>query len=335
VKGIPNHSKMNTSTNESLLEIEALHVGFRTRDGLVRAVNDVSFNIYPGESLGIVGESGCGKSVTALSILRLIPCPPGIIQARKMRFNNTDLTNISERRMRKIRGNQISMIFQDPMTCLNPVLTIGRQMSEVLELHRGLRGKTLMAECIRLLGAVGISAAESRLRAYPHQLSGGMRQRVMIAMAISCNPDMLLADEPTTALDVTIQDQILRLINSLAKKLNMAVILITHNFGAVAGSTDRVIVMYAGEIVEVASTVEIFHNPKHPYTEALLKSIPSVTEDEQTRLFAIPGNLPNPLNLPHGCNFASRCNYTMDQCIHEPPVLRGLGSNHFVACWNV
>ncbi|MCP4755948.1 MAG: ABC transporter ATP-binding protein [Proteobacteria bacterium] len=326
---------MNTVEKEKkpILEIEGLRVRFKTRDGIVNAVNDVSFDLYPGESLGIVGESGCGKSISAMSILRLVPCPPGIIEGKRMSFNDIDLLGAKEKRMRQIRGNRISMIFQDPMTCLNPVLTIGKQMGEILQLHRGLKGKPLKDECIRLLEIVGISAAETRLNSYPHQLSGGMRQRVMIAMGISCNPDILLADEPTTALDVTIQDQIIRLLKSLSDELGMAMILITHNFGAVAGSTDRVIVMYAGEIVETASTMNIFHNPLHPYTTALLNSIPSVTEEEQHRLYAIPGNLPNPMNLPKGCSFATRCEHVFDKCRQESPSLRQEGDNHYVSCW--
>ncbi len=326
-------SKETNNPGPAVLDVENLRVRFKIRDGIVEAVNNISFNLFPGEALGIVGESGCGKSITALSILKLVPCPPGIIEADRLSFNGTDLFASNEKQMRKIRGNRISMIFQDPMTCLNPVLTIGKQIGEILRLHRGLKDDELKSECVRLLEVVGISAAETRLKAYPHQLSGGMRQRVMIAMGISCNPSILLADEPTTALDVTIQDQILKLMKSLSEKMNMALILITHNFGAVAGSTDRIIVMYAGEIVESASTVEIFHHPFHPYTEALLKSIPSVTEVEQTRLFTIPGNLPNPMNLPGGCNFAPRCQYVFGRCRQESPGFKEEQPGHWVACW--
>jgi oligopeptide/dipeptide ABC transporter ATP-binding protein len=320
---------------KKLLDIKNLQIRFKTRDGMVQAVNGVSFNLKAGESLGIVGESGCGKSVSAMSILKLIPEPPAIIEAEKMDFDGMDITNAKKREMRKIRGNEIAMIFQDPMTCLNPVLTIGRQMGELLELHRRLKGQEVKDESVRLLEQVGISAAETRLKAYPHQLSGGMRQRVMIAMAISCNPKILLADEPTTALDVTIQDQITKLMKSLAEKMNMAMILITHNFGAVAGNTDRLIVMYAGEIVESGKTLEVFHNSKHPYTTALLKSIPSVTEKEQHRLYAIPGTLPNPLNLPPGCNFLPRCEFAFEKCLEHNPVLEEVGEEpgHFVSCW--
>ncbi len=320
-------------TKKPILEIEELRVRFKTRDGLVHAVNNVSYDLFPGESLGIVGESGSGKSISALSIMGLVPTPPGIIEAKKMRFNGLDLIKTKEKEMRRIRGNKVSMIFQDPMTCLNPALTIGKQMGEVLQLHRGLKGDALTRECIRLLKIVGISAASKRLKVYPHQLSGGMRQRVMIAMGISCNPAVLLADEPTTALDVTIQDQILKLMKSLSAELGMAMVLITHNFGAVAGCTDRIIVMYAGSIVETATTLEIFNNPQHPYTSALLHSIPSVTEDEQQRLFAIPGNLPNPLNLPEGCSFAPRCQFATKECFKRTPILKETDVNHYTACW--
>lgn len=325
-----------TGMNENrLLNIKNLRVRFKTRDGMVDAVNGVSFSLGAGESLGIVGESGCGKSVTAMSILKLIPEPPAIIEADQMVFDGMEIIGAKKKVMRKIRGNEIAMIFQDPMTCLNPVLTVGKQMGELLELHRNLKGTDQKDECIRLLEQVGISAAETRLKAYPHQLSGGMRQRVMIAMAISCNPQILLADEPTTALDVTIQDQITKLMKSLAQKMNMAMILITHNFGAVAGNTDRLIVMYAGEIVESGSTLEVFHRSKHPYTSALLDSIPSVTEKEQHRLYAIPGTLPNPLNLPPGCNFLPRCEYAFEKCLAQNPILEEVDDEpgHYVSCW--
>jgi oligopeptide/dipeptide ABC transporter ATP-binding protein len=318
-----------------ILVVDRLKVRFLTRDGTVNAVRDVSFNLYPGESLGIVGESGCGKSVTALSILRLISKPHGDLKADRLRFNGTNLLAATEKEMRKIRGNRISMIFQDPMTSLNPVLTIGRQMGEVLELHRGLKGRKLKDECIRLLEMVGISAAELRLKSYPHQLSGGMRQRVMIAMAVSCNPSILLADEPTTALDVTIQDQILKLIRSLAADLDMTTVLITHNFGAAAGTTDRIIVMYAGKIVEEASTIQLFQNPKHPYTIGLLNSIPSVTGQERKRLFSIQGNLPNPIMIPRGCSFAPRCEMVIETCSKNSPALEAVEKDHQAACWRI
>jgi oligopeptide transport system ATP-binding protein len=327
---------MNTDkSNTPILEVDGLKVRFNTRDGMVHAVNGISFNLYRGESLGIVGESGCGKSVTTLSLLQLIPCPPGVVEANRIMFNGTDLLNASEKKMMKIRGNKISMVFQDPMTSLNPVLTIGKQMGEVIKLHLKLSDKEIKEECIKLLDMVGISAAETRLKSYPHQLSGGMRQRVMIAMGISCHPSILLADEPTTALDVTIQDQIIRLLKSLAQQLNMATILITHNFGTVAGNTDRVIVMYAGNIVESAPTMELFHHPKHPYTIALLHSIPRVTEEEQAKLYSIQGNLPSPLNLPEGCSFAPRCESVIDICLKETPPLKQKGTDHHVSCWRM
>jgi len=327
--------KSEIDKSKPVLEVDGLNVKFKTRDGIVNAVRDVSFKLFVGEKLGVVGESGCGKSVTALSLLRLIQCPPGHIEANRISFNGMDLLHSSEREMRKVRGNHISMVFQDPMTSLNPVLTVGKQMSEVMELHLGLKGRDLRNRCIELLHMVGISAPEMRLKSYPHQLSGGMRQRVMIAMAISCHPSILLADEPTTALDVTIQDQILRLILSLAEDLNMATILITHNFGAVAGTTDRIIVMYAGEIVEMASTMELFRNPIHPYTVGLLQSIPRVYEEEQARLFSIKGRLPSPINLPKGCCYAPRCEYAFDTCVNLRPVLEEREPDHFVSCWKV
>jgi len=324
-----------TSRTKPILEVEDLKVHFRTRDGLVQAVQGISFDLFPGEALGIVGESGCGKSVSALALLRLIQCPPGRITARRVEFDGADILGSSEREMRRIRGDRISMIFQDPMTSLNPVLTVGRQMSEVMELHLGLKGKAVTKRSIELLDLVGISAPEMRLKSYPHQLSGGMRQRVMIAMAVSCRPDILLADEPTTALDVTIQDQILRLIQSLARDLNMATILITHNFGAVAGTTDRIIVMYAGVVVETADSMNLFHNPHHPYTVGLLHSIPQIHEEEQRRLFSIEGRLPSPIHLPPGCSYAPRCEHAFDRCRDAVPELKEVEPGHFVACWKV
>ncbi|MBW2622443.1 MAG: ABC transporter ATP-binding protein [Deltaproteobacteria bacterium] len=323
------------SNQEAILTVDGLKVNFHTRDGLVQAVRDVSFELFPGESLGIVGESGCGKSVTALSTMRLIDCPPGQIMARKMTFQDTNLVDVPEKVLRKIRGNEISMIFQDPMTCLNPVLTVYKQMSETMKLHLNLGADDAKERAIDLLGQVGISAPEMRLKSYPHQLSGGIRQRVMIAMAISCNPSILLADEPTTALDVTIQDQILRLIKSLAQDLGMATVLITHNLGAVAGLSDRIIVMYAGQIVETVESNELFHNPLHPYTEGLLSSIPRVDAEEQKRLFSIKGKLPSPIFIPKGCSFAPRCSYAFDTCSEQPPTLKEASKGHFVSCWKV
>lgn len=320
---------------KKVLQVDGLEVSFHTRNGVVRAVNDVSFDLEEGESLGIVGESGSGKSVTAMSLLRLLPEPPAEIRARRMQFDGEDLTSVNKNRLREIRGNRMAMIFQDPMTCLNPVLTVGRQLGEALELHRGLRGKENRDEAERLLTQVGIPAPAERLKAWPHQLSGGMRQRVMIAMAISCRPTVLLADEPTTALDVTIQDQILRLLRSLTTEMGMATILITHNFGAVAGFADRVLVMYAGRIVENAPAKELFRNPRHPYTTALLRSIPgaAAAAGENGRLYNIPGSLPNPAALPPGCAFAARCDKAESRCRRDQPPLVALAPKHQVACW--
>jgi len=326
---------MATNNSKSILQVDDLKVRFGTRDGLLNAVRGVSFNLYPGESLGLVGESGCGKSVSALAVLRLIQCPPGHIEANNITFDGMDMLNAAEKTLRTIRGNRISMIFQDPMTSLNPVLTIGKQMGEIMELHLNLKGNGLKDRCVELLEMVGISAPEMRLKSYPHQLSGGMRQRVMIAMAISCRPDILLADEPTTALDVTIQDQILRLVRSLARELDMATILITHNFGAVSGNTDRIIVMYSGKIVEAAETVELFHNPLHPYTKGLLKSIPRMEEKEQMRLFSIKGMVPNPIKIIPGCSYAPRCEFAVDRCAGESPTLVEKVKDHHVSCWKV
>lgn len=316
-----------------LLEVEGLTVRFFTRDGILHAVRDVAFNLHPGESLGIVGESGCGKSVTALSILRLIPEPPGKIEARKLAFEGMDLLQATEGTLREIRGNRISMIFQDPMTSLNPVLTVEQQMAEIIKLHMGIKGKELASRCVELLKMVGISEQKYRLKSYPHQLSGGMRQRIMVAMAISCHPQIILADEPTTALDVTIQDQILHLIRSLAERLNTATILITHNLGVVAGKTDRIIVMYAGKIVEMASTAELFQNPQHPYTLGLLKSIPRVDLEEVGKLYSIKGALPNPMHPLPGCSFSPRCESPLKDCGKIAPPLKEKEPDHFVACW--
>ena len=319
-----------------VLEVEGLIVRFFTRDGVLVAVRDISFSLYPGESLGVVGESGCGKSVTFLSVMGLIQTPPGKIEALKLRFNGTDLLKLSEKKMQEIRGNHISMVFQDPMTSLNPVLTIEKQMGEVMELHLGLKGKALRDRCIELLEMVGIASPEMRLRAYPHQLSGGMRQRVMIAMALSCNPSILLADEPTTALDVTIQDQILRLIRSLGKDLGAATVLITHNFGAVAGTTDRIMVMYAGRIVEMAPTPVLFREPLHPYTASLLESIPRMDQKTEGRLYFIEGAPPDLLStVIRGCAFEPRCQYSTEYCVSRLPPLEEIKPEHYASCWKV
>ncbi|MBI4764032.1 MAG: ABC transporter ATP-binding protein [Deltaproteobacteria bacterium] len=319
-----------------ILDVEGLDVKFYLRDGTLNAVRDISFSLFPGESLGVVGESGCGKSVTFLSVMRLIPIPPGKIQAATLKFDSVELLKLSEREMQRIRGNRISMVFQDPMTSLNPVLTIGKQMQEVMKLHLKLKDSALEDRCIELLNKVGISEPKMRLRSYPHQLSGGLRQRVMIAMALSCNPTILLADEPTTALDVTIQDQILRLIRALARDLGAATVLITHNFGAVAGTTDRIMVMYAGKIVEMATTPELFRDPLHPYTKGLLKSIPRVDKETQERLFSIAGAPPDLMReLVKGCAFIARCPIGDDYCYHRLPPVEEITPGHYVSCWKV
>ncbi|MGB9739435.1 ABC transporter ATP-binding protein [Chloroflexus sp.] len=315
-----------------LLEVRDLRTYFHTQDGIVKAVDGVSFYVNRGETLGIVGESGCGKSVTSLSIMRLIPNPPGKIVSGQILFDGEDLLQASEEEMRRIRGNRIAMIFQDPMTSLNPVLTIGRQITESLELHLKLSKKEARDRAIELLDMVGIPSPSKRLDNYPHQFSGGMRQRVMIAMALSCNPELLIADEPTTALDVTIQAQILELINRLREELETAVILITHDLGVVAGMTDRVTVMYAGKVVEEGPTAEIFANPRMPYTIGLLRSIPRLDEERGRRLTPIRGLPPNLIDLPPICPFSPRCDYAREECLARVPELRRVGPDHRAAC---
>jgi oligopeptide transport system ATP-binding protein len=316
-----------------LLEVRNLETQFKTQDGIVRAVNNVSFHLDRGETLGIVGESGSGKSVTALSIMRLIPSPPGRIVGGQIVFDGENLLDYTEEEMRHIRGNRISMIFQDPMTSLNPVLTIGRQITEALELHMKMSGSEARKRAIELLSMVGIPSAARRLDDYPHQFSGGMRQRVMIAMALSCNPELLIADEPTTALDVTIQAQILELINRLKNELGTAVIIITHDLGVVAGMADRVIVMYAGRIVEEGPTEAIFSDPRMPYTIGLLRSIPRLDEPEGRRLTPIRGLPPDLINLPEVCPFSPRCDYFVaGKCDQTVPPLRTVGPSHRAAC---
>ncbi len=315
-----------------LLEVRDLQTHFHTQDGVVKAVDGVSFHVARGETLGIVGESGCGKSVTSLSIMRLIPTPPGKIAGGQILFDGEDLLQMNEAQMRKIRGNRIAMIFQDPMTSLNPVLTVGRQITESIELHLNLSKKEAQNRAGELLDMVGIPSAAKRLDNYPHQFSGGMRQRVMIAMALSCNPELLIADEPTTALDVTIQAQILELINRLKQELDTAVMMITHDLGVVAGMTDRVTVMYAGKVVEEGSTREIFDNPRMPYTIGLLRSIPRLDEDRGRKLNPIRGLPPNLIDLPQLCPFSPRCDYVKDACLSQQPPLRTVGSDHRAAC---
>ena len=317
--------------DDALLEIDGLVTEFRTERGTFRAVDGVSFRVRAGETLGIVGESGSGKSVTALSIMRLIGHPAGRTTAGTVRYAGRDLLALSDDEMRRIRGNRISMIYQEPMTSLNPVHTVGAQIGEVLTLHKGMSGAQAHAAAIDLLRAVGIALPERRVDAFPHELSGGMRQRVMIAMALACDPEILLADEPTTALDVTIQAQILDLIRRLKRERGTAVLLITHDLGVVAQTCDRVMVMYAGRVVETGDVFSIFENPLHPYTEGLLASIPDIdaTRDE---LRAIEGVVPNLLDPPPGCRFAPRCAYAVEKCRSVDPALTVLAEDRAAAC---
>ena len=317
----------------ALLEVTGLKTFFFTDDGIVKAVDGISYDLEAGETLGLVGESGCGKSVSALSLLRLIPSPPGKIVEGEVLFEGEDLLQVSEDEIRHIRGNRIAMVFQEPMTSLNPVLTIGRQLTEALELHLKLDGAAASERAIRLLEMVGIPEAGARLNDYPHQFSGGMRQRVMIAMALSCNPQLLLADEPTTALDVTIQAQVLEILARLSKELGTAVIIITHNLGVVARYADRVNVMYAGKIVESAGASELYAHPRHPYTLGLLKSVPRLDQSRKSKLEPIEGVPPDLINMPPGCPFAPRCTFRVDRCTEEMPPLQEVGERHTAACW--
>jgi len=316
-----------------LLEVKDLCTSFFTYVGEVKAVNGVSFYLDQGEAIGIVGESGCGKSVTVQSIMRLIPDPPGKITGGSVNFLGVDLLKKSEKQMESIRGKDISMIFQDPMTSLNPVLTVGLQLTEVLKRHEGLTGKAATSRVVELLELVGIPNPESRLKQYPHQFSGGMRQRVMIAIALACNPKLLIADEPTTALDVTIQAQILELMIDLKSKINTSIIMITHDLGVVAGLCSRVIVMYGGKIIESGNTNDIYYKPKHPYTWGLLKSVPRLDADKSTKLIPIPGTPIDLLDSPKGCGFAPRCAHCMRICTEQTPEYTQLGEGHQVACW--
>jgi peptide/nickel transport system ATP-binding protein/oligopeptide transport system ATP-binding protein len=318
---------------EKLLEVKNLKTYFYTEDGVVQAIDGIDFYIKAGETLGVVGESGCGKSVTSLSILRLIQTPPGkILEDSEIYLDGQNLLALSEKEMRQIRGNKISMIFQEPMTSLNPVFKIGNQISEVLELHQGMNKEQARQKSIEMLKLVGISRPEKVVDDYPHSLSGGMRQRVMIAMALACNPQLLIADEPTTALDVTIQAQILELMKKLKTDLNASVMLITHNLGVVAETCQRIIVMYAGKIVEEGDVYSIFEEPKHPYTQGLLKSIPNI-EVKQAKLDSIPGMVPNPLNMPKGCKFEPRCERALEICRTKEPDLTNLGVERNVRCF--
>ncbi len=316
-----------------LLEATGLTTQFFTQDGVVRAVNGISFHVEEGETLGIVGESGCGKSVTVLSVMRLIPQPPGRIVAGEVLFQEQDLLQLGDSQMRQIRGNHIAMIFQDPMTSLNPVLTIGRQIGEALELHLHMKKDEARKRSAELLEMVGIPQAEDRLDDYPHQFSGGMRQRAMIAMGLACNPQLLIADEPTTALDVTIQAQIVELVKRLRDEVGMAIIWITHDLGVIAGLADRMMVMYAGFIVEEAMVKDLYADPRHPYTIGLLGSLPRLDEIRDEKLTSIEGLPPDLIALPPGCPFEARCVYALEKCKTERPVLEPVGPRHRIACW--
>lgn len=316
----------------NLLEIRNLRTSFQTEEGRVQAVDDVSLEIRPGEVVGLVGESGCGKTVTSLSILQLLPTPPASIDGGEIIFDGTDLLTLSQEELRRIRGNDIAMIFQEPMTSLNPVFTIGNQLMEAIQLHEQLTGKALRRRAIEMLKLVGIPRAEEVIDEYPHRFSGGMRQRAMIAMALSCNPKLLIADEPTTALDVTIQAQILQLMQDLKDRIQTAVLFITHDLSVIAEMADRVLVMYAGKVVEEADVHTLFHEPKHPYTQGLIRSRPSIDVDQE-RLLYIPGNVPNPLEMPGGCPFHPRCPHAMEVCRGQMPPERTLKAGHAVRCW--
>jgi oligopeptide transport system ATP-binding protein len=316
-----------------ILDVRGLQTHFDTEEGVVKAVRDVSFQVWPGQTLGIVGESGCGKSISAMSIMRLLPEPPARIAGGEVRFLGRDLLQLSETDMRSVRGRDMSMIFQDPMTSLNPVLTIERQISESIIRHLGLNARQARSRCIELLGMVGIPDAEKRLHEYPHQFSGGMRQRIMIAIALACEPKLVIADEPTTALDVTTQAQILDLMRRLQSEHDLGLIMITHSMGVVAGIADRVVVMYAGEIVESGPTEEIFADPRHPYTIGLMQSIPRLDARVRESLQAIPGRPPDLLDPPEICQFAPRCSHARAKCHQQRPPLAGVSAEHGSACW--
>ena len=317
----------------TLLQVKGLRTRFYTQDGVVNAVNGVDLHVDEGETLGIVGESGCGKSVSVLSIMRLIPQPPGRIVGGEVWFDGRDLLRIDEAEMRHVRGNKIAMVFQDPMTSLNPVLTINQQVSEALQLHLGMDKAQARKRTIELLEMVNIPRAADRVDDYPHQFSGGMRQRVMIAMGLSCNPQLLIADEPTTALDVTIQAQILDIVKRLKRELGMAIIWITHDLGVVAGLADRVVVMYAGYVIEHAEVKDLYADPRHPYTLGLLRSIPRLDAERKAKLTPIEGLPPDLIDMPPGCPFAPRCAYAIERCLVENPTLQTVARRHEVACW--
>jgi oligopeptide transport system ATP-binding protein len=319
---------------EKILEVKDLRVSFHTYAGEVQAVRGISFYLKKGETLAVVGESGCGKTVTSKSLMRLIPEPPGEIkEGSKILFDGKDISKMSEKELRQLRGSDISMIFQDPMTSLNPTMTIGKQIAESLIIHRGMSKTEAMNEAIKMLELVNIPDASTRAHQYPHEFSGGMRQRAMIAIALACNPKILIADEPTTALDVTIQAQIMELIADLQEKLGTAVILVTHDLGVVADVADRIQVMYAGQIIEHGTIDEIFKNPQHPYTWALLQSVPRLDTKNKGKLYSLQGTPPDLLKPPVGCSFAARCEYAMQICREEMPEVTTLSENHEVCCW--
>ena len=317
----------------TLLAVNDLRTYFTTREGTVKAVDGISYDIKEGETVGLVGESGCGKSVSALSVLRLVQSPPGRITGGSVEFEGRDLLQLSDAEMREVRGNRIAMVFQEPMSSLNPVLTIERQITEALQVHLHRGKREAISRAAELLHMVGIPDAADRLKSYPHQFSGGMRQRVMIAMALSCNPRLLIADEPTTALDVTIQAQILELLQRLSAETGAAVLIITHNLGVIARYASRVNVMYAGKIVENGTAVDLFKNPQHPYTKGLLQSVPRFTQGRGTKLSTIEGTPPDLAHLPSGCPFHPRCSYAIDQCRVETPTLTVRAPDHAAACW--
>lgn len=319
--------------NERILEVKDLHVSFDTYAGEVHAVRGVSFYLNKAEAIAIVGESGCGKSVTAKSIMKLIPMPPGRIKKGDIIFNGRDITNYTRRQMEAVRGSEMGMIFQDPMTSLSPTMLVGRQIAEGLVQHQHLTKKQAQDKAVEMLSMVGIPNPERRAKQYPHEFSGGMRQRVMIAIALACNPRLLIADEPTTALDVTIQAQILDLMKELKKKIDTSIILITHDLGVVAGMAERVVVMYAGKVVESGNVKDIFYNPKHPYTWGLLKSVPRLDTANKKELIPIIGTPPDLFSPPKGCSFAARCKYSMKICGMMEPETTDCGNGHEVACW--
>ena len=319
--------------SDPLLEVDSLSVSFTTEAGRVGVVEELSFAIQPGETVGLVGESGCGKSVTAMSIMRLIPSPPGHVEGGRIRLQGEDLLGLDDRAMRAVRGNRIGMIFQEPMTSLNPTFSIGYQIAEVFRVHRGTGAARARRQSVEILGMVGVGAPERRLDQYPHELSGGLRQRAMIAMALACRPDLLIADEPTTALDVTVQAQILDLLRRLQAELGMSVLLISHDLGIVAEVCERVLVMYAGRIVERAAVGEIFRRPRHPYTVGLMASSPRLGE-KRAVLPTIPGMVPSPGGRGPGCYFAKRCPRVTERCRAETPTLEAVGPDHDAACWN-